>query len=241
MFEENTGVEEMEFAEPSEEQAEDLGEEEQETAEPVSEDESADSGKTPSDSAFAEMRRAREQAERDAREAREQLEALQAEQQARQRALDRLSGGRENAELEALADSLGIDVEDVIATLQAEEAQARIQQENEILKKQLANVENERKLDNALVEMNALDPNLSDEDRIKILEYADKGLSIEDGYYAVKAREINTRATPPKEIGKIGERTPVEKDFYTEAEVDAMTPEQQEANYEVILRSMGRW
>lgn len=239
--EENTGVEEMEFAEPSEEVAEDLGEEDQMPAESDSEGEVAESGKTSQDSAFAEMRRAREEAEREAREAREELEAFRAEQEARRRALDRLSGGRENAELEALADALGIEVEDVMATLEAEQAQATMQQENERLKQQLAEVETERRLDSVLTELKGLDPNLSEEDTLKILEYADNGLSVEDGYYAVKAKEINTRATPPKEIGKIGETKPLEKDFFTEAEVNAMTSEEKSRNWEKIMASLPRW
>lgn len=234
---ETTGVEEMEFAEPSEEEvAEDLGEEDQTVAESDSEGE----GKTSQDSAFAEMRRAREEAEREAREAREELEAFRAEQEARQRALDRLSGGRENAELEALADALGIEVEDVIATLEAEREQASMQAENERLKQQLADVETERRLDSALTELKSIDPNLSEEDTMKILEYADKGLSVEDGYYAVKAREINTRATPPPEIGKIGETKPIEKEYFTEAEIDAMTSEQLTKNWKKIMASWDR-
>lgn len=241
MFDENTGVEEMEVAAPSEEQAEDLGEEEQESANPVSEDESAEGGKTPSDSAFATMRREKEQAEKEAREAREQLEAFQAEQQARQSALNRLSGGRENAELEALADSLGLDVEDVIATLQADMDKARIQSENETLKAQLEEVQTERELDQALTELEKLDKNLTEDQIMKILEYKDAGLSIEDGYYAVKEKEFKTKATPPKEIGKVGETKPIEKDYFTEAEVNAMTSAEKEKNWEKIMASLSRW
>lgn len=244
MFDENnTGVDEMEFAEPSEEVTEDLGEEVQTVAESDSEraESAEEKHKRTPDEAFAEMRRAREEAEREAREAREELESLKAEQEARQRALDRLSGGKENAELEALADSLGLEVEDVIATLQAEQAQASIQAENERLKQQLADVETERRLDNVLTELKGIDPNLTEEETMKVLEYADKGLSVEDGYYAVKAKEINTRATPPREIGKIGETKPLEKEFFTEAEIEAMSSDELKKNWKKVLASWERY
>ena len=60
-------------------------------------------------------------------------------------------------------------------------------------------------------------------------------------YDAVKAREINTRPISAKEIGGIHDKDVGEKEYYSEKEVDAMTPEQQRANYEAILRSMSRW
>ena len=228
MFEdENLSVETEEVAEPLEEQTEDLSEENQNVADSDSQGEDTENGKTSQDSAFAEMRRARAEAERQAQEAREELESLKAEQEARQKALSKLSGGRENAELEALAESLGIDVEDVIQTLEAETSQAR--------------VETERRLDSALNELEKLDSKLTEDDISNVLMYVDKGLSTEDAYYAVKAKEINTKAIPPKPIGKLNQSKPIEKDFYTEAEVDAMTPQQQRANYKVIMRSMSKW
>lgn len=244
MFEEeNVSVETEEVAEPLDnEQTEDLSEENQNVADSDSQGEDTEnSGKTSQDSAFAEMRRARAEAERQAQEAREQLDAYKAEQEARQKALNKLSGGRENAELEALAESLGIDVEDVIQTLEAETSQARVEQENEVLKAQLNKVETERRLDSTLNELEKLDSKLTEDDISNVLMYVDKGLSTEDAYYAVKAKEINTKAIPPKPIGKLNQSKPMEKEFYTEAEVDAMTPQQQRANYKAIMRSMSKW
>lgn len=239
MLDENLSVENQEVAEPEIESTEDLGVEEQEVAEPGS-PEGETGKKTDTDSAFAEMRRAREAAEREALQAREELEQLRAAQKARQDALERLTG-KENADIEALADSLGLEVSDVIATLDAEQQTASLRLENERLSKQLEEAQTERALDNALAELNALDNNLKENDISKILSYVDKGLSVEDSYYAVKAREINTRPISAKEIGGIHDKDVGEKEYYSEKEVDAMTPEQQRANYEAILRSMSRW
>ncbi len=239
MFDDYESVETQEVAEPVEETNEDLGAEETEIADQSSE--SVESGKTDRDSAFAEMRRAREEAEKEAREAREQYNALLAQQTARQNAINKLTGGRKNADLEAIAESVGLEVEEVIATLEEEEATERLKQENELLTQRINNIELERRLDSALVELEKLDPNLSEDDISKVLKFADSGLSIEDGYYAVKAREINTKATPPKEIGKLNQSKPLEKDFFTEKEVDAMSEAEQRANYQKIIRSMSRW
>lgn len=240
MFEENPSVETQEVAEPVETN-EDLGAEETEIADQSSEQGVADTGKTDQDSAFADMRRAREQAEKEAREYKEELEFLKAQQEARHNALSRLSGGKQNAELEALADSLGLEVEDVIATLESEERTARLQQENELLNQQLNHIETERRLDLALAELSKLDQSLSNEEIQSVLKYADSGLTVEEGYYAVKGREIATKSTPPKEIGKINQTKPIEKEFFSEKEVDAMSEAEQRANYEKIIRSMSRW
>ena len=240
LFDEQLGADEMEFATPSEEQTEDLGEEEQDVTEPVSEGEEAEKHKNTPDAAFAEMRRAMQDAQKKQKEAEEALNAMRAEQKARQDALKKL-GGSENAELEALADSLGIEVEDVIATLEAEQNSARLAQENNLLKEQIQKVETERQLDAAITTLNGIDPNLKDNEIVNVLEYVDKGLSVENAYYAVKAKEINTQATPAREIGQLNQSKPPEKDFYTEAEVDAMTPEQQRAHADTILKSMSRW
>ena len=243
MFEENPSVETQEVAEPVEETNEDLGAEETEIADQSSEEVSTEeTGKTDRDSAFAEMRRAREEAEKEAREAREELSKLRTQQEARQTALNRLTGGRQNAELEALADSLGIEVDDVIATLEAEERTANLQAENERLKKQVDGIATERRLDQALATLEKLDPTLSSEEIEKILGFDGvNGMTVEDGYYAVKARKIMTTPQPPKPIGKLNTNEPMERDFYTSAEVDAMSESQQRANWRTILKSMSKW
>lgn len=243
MFDENTSVEMQEVAEPVEETNEDLGAEETEIADQSSEEVSTEeTGKTDRDSAFAEMRRAREEAERQAREAQEELATFRAKQEARQNALTRLSGGKKNAELEALADSLGIDVEDVMATLEAEERVANLEEENKRLRQQAQDTETERLLDQALATLDKLDSKLTSEEIEKILGYVGvNNMTVEDGYYAVKAREIMTKPQAPKPIGKLNSNEPIEKEYYTEAEVDAMTPSQQRANYEKIIRSMSKW
>ena len=238
MFDETTSVETLEVAEPVETN-EDLGEEETEIA-----DQSSDEGtsnKTSQDSAFAELRRRAEEAERRAEQFENEIADLRFVQEARANAIQQLTG-EENAEYSAIAESLGIDVEDVMATISSAEANATLKAENERLKEQVSNIDRERRLDTALATLNKLDPNLTNDEIVKMLGYDGvNGLTVEDGYYAVKARSIMNSQTPPKEIGKLNNSEPVDKDFISKAECDAMTPEQQRANYKLIIASMPKW
>ncbi len=237
-FEENLGVEETEVAEPSEE----VSEETQEVAEPESEETKETSGeKDERDTAFAQQRRALQDAEKRAQEAEQKLAAKEAELSARAEVLKRLSGS-ETADVDALAESLGISTGDVIATMQAEQSKAVLELENEQLKEQLNSVRADNAMQGDLMALQKIDPNIKNladlgED---FSSYIAAGLTAEQAYYAIKAKEINTKAKPPKEIGKIDDK-PIEKDYFTEKEVDAMTPEQVEANLTKIRASMSKW
>jgi len=231
-----TSVETQEVAEPVE-TTEDLGVEVQDIANSDSDQDEVSSeptsGKTERDSAFAEMRRAKDQAERE-------LAQFKAEQEARANALERLTG-RKDAELEALADSLGIEVEDVIATIQADQRQATLEAELEMYKAKEKEANDKLALTEALNDLEKIEKGLPEETVYNILGYADKGMSIEDAYYAVKGKEIATKAIPPKEIGKVNSNKPMEKDFITKAEYESMSEEQIRANPDLVLRSSARW
>lgn len=240
--------EEVEVIEPQSE-IEDSGVYETETTEPSSNESEVNvadgesrSEKAKRDSAFAEMRRNMQEAERRMREAESKVASMEANQRARAEALSKLTGGKQNADLQALADSYGINVEDVMAVVDDAQAKEMLKLEVEQLKEQIASVETERALDNALVELEKIDNTLSDDEISEIFKFHDNGnLSVEDAYYVVKAKEINTRKTPPKDIGGVKDTTPQGRDWLTEKEVDAMTPEQQEANWQKIIRSMPFW
>ena len=59
------------------------------------------------------------------------------------------------------------------------------------------------------------------------------GMSATEAYYASKYVAEKTTTVPPSEIGKINQ-SKVEKDFFTKAEVEAMSPEEVEKNLEKI-------
>lgn len=237
-FEKDLGVEETEVADPSEE----VSEETQEVAEPESEEVVKTSRETDErDTAFAQQRRALQEAEKRAQQAEQKLAAKEAEISARAEVLKRLSGS-ETADVDALAESLGISPGDVIATMQAEQSKAVLELENQQLKAQLNSVKADNAMQGDLIALQKIDPNIKNLSDLgdDFSGYIAAGLTAEQAYYAIKAKEINTKATPPKEIGKIEDK-PIEKDYFTEKEVDAMTPEQVEANLTKIRASMSKW
>lgn len=215
--------EEAEVIEPQTDET-DLGEEETEVTEQSSEQ--PKEGRSKADAAFAQMRREKEAAERE-------LARIKAEQQARQNVLARL-GGKDNADIEALAEVLGIDAEDVQATIESEQKQMAMEQ-------RILELETEKRLDDTLAEIHALDPDVSEEDTAEILGYVDKGLTAEQGYYAVRAKNFANTPIAPKEIGKINSPKPMEKEFFTREEVNNMSEDDQRRNADKILASASKW
>lgn len=234
---ENTSAEMTEVAEPSTESVEN-----QEVAEPEqTSQETASSGKTEADAAFAEMRRAKEAAERERDEARQALAEKEAHENAR-RSVFRSIGGSETADVDALAESLGVDTEDVLASINAEQEAAKKDMRIKTLEERVESLSAEKKVSESIEELKKLDPNITDINDLgaDFVDYVGKGLSVEQAYYAVKGKELSTRSTPAKAPGKV-KNEPAEKDFITEAEWDAMTPAQQKANWKLGKKSMAKW
>lgn len=230
-----TGVNEQEVAAPDA-----TGANEPEVAEPdVGQVETPD-GSEPS-SQWAEMRRQRQAAEARATEAEEKLARYEAEQTARSRALERVTGS-EDGDVSVIADSLGVSTEDLLATIEAEQETERMKLENERLQNELNSVKAEKEMASDLQTIQKLDPNIKDLSDLgeQYMNYIKAGLSAEDAYYAVKAKEINTRSTPATPPGKVNNEPPT-KDFITEAEWDAMTPEEQAVNWKLGRKSMTQW
>lgn len=234
---ENLGVEEMEVADPSPETPnEDLGAEETEIADQSSEEVSTETGKTDRDSAFAELRRAKEQAERE-------LANYRAEQEAREQAFANISGGDENAVYKALAETYGLEVEEVKATIETEQASRLKDIRIGELEDEVALVRAEKQMAQELAELQKIDPTIKSLEELgeQLPAYINAGLTAKQAYFAIKGEEAMTKPIPPKDIGKLNTNEPAEKEYFTEAEVDAMTPAEQQANYEKIIRSMSRW
>lgn len=235
---ETTGAEVQEVAAPAGEITESA--EMQEVAEPATEP-TEQTGKTKADTAFAVQRREIEEANRRAAEAERRLAEMEAVSNARNAALQRITGD-ENPEIAAIAESLGTDARDIMATLAVEEESAKKDFVIAQLQEELASVSADAEMQRDLAIIQSIDPNIKSLDELdrSYMNYINAGLSAEDAYYAVKAKEINSKDAPPKVIGKVDNKPP-EKDFFTEAEVDAMTPSQQKANADKILASMGKW
>ena len=224
MFEENTSVETQEVAEPVESN---VSEESQEVAEP-------ETHKTSADAAFAEMRRRAEAAERKVAEA-------EANEKARQEAIKQLTG-KENGLENALAETYGLDLDDVVATLEAHTESAKKDLKIEELEEELVTFQATKQMEDDLRTIQAIDPSIKSLSDLgeTFLNLTTAGVDAETAYYASKGKQIVESKTPPEPIGKVGKTTP-EKEFFTEAEVDAMSEAEQRRNYEKIMKSMTKW
>ena len=191
--------------------------------------------------AWAEMRKAREEATKRAEEAERKLAEMQAAQSARDAALKRITGN-ENAEINALAENLGLDPEDIMATLNAEEESVKKDLEIKRLQAEIDTINATAAMQRDLAKVQEIDPGVKDLGDLgePFVNYIKAGLSAEDAYYAVKAKEINNRMVPPPVIGKVDNQPP-EKEFFTREEVEAMSEEEQRRNYEKIIKSTAKW
>lgn len=228
-----TGVEELEVAEPVEEET---GVEEQEVAEPESEGQE----RPTNDAAWARMRREKEDAQKELQAAKAEIERLMAQDSARASAYERLTGS-EDGEISALAEATGLSEDEVRAAMEEAEEQAQRELENAQLKKQIESLQADMYAKEDLTEIQKIDPTVASLEDLgdDFPSYISAGLSPQQAYWAVKAQETATMATPPKVVGKVATGA-VEKDYYSQAEIDAMSSEQLTKNYKKILASWDR-
>ena len=233
---ESTSVETSEVAEPTEEVT---GAEEQETADPVS-NESPEPRRTEEDAAWARMRRESEQARAEAEAARRELEELKAQNEARQSTYSRLIGS-DNGEIAAIAEATGMSEDEVIAEMEAAEESARKDLRIAELEQQVTNIEAERLMQADLQELRKIDPTLNSLEDLGdgYIEYVASGLSPERAYWAIKAEQMAHEAKPPVTAGKVATGS-AEKNYYTDAEIDAMSSEQLTKNWKKVMASWER-
>jgi len=234
---ESTSVETTEVAELSEEET---GVEEQETADPVSESEEPTSGRTEEDAAWARMRRESEQARRDAEAAQRELAELRASYEARESAFSRLTGD-EDGDIAAIAEATGMTEDEVRAEIEAAEEAAQKDLRIQQLEEQVTSIEAERLMQADLEAIRRIDPSLKSLDDLGqgYVDYVSAGLDPVRAYWAVKAEENANIATPPKDVGRVSTGS-AEKDYYTDAEIDAMSSEQLSKNWKKIMASWDR-
>ena len=232
-FEES--VETAEVAEQPEEITE-TGVEEPEAADQVSEE----PVKTSQDAAFAEMRRARESAEREAAEMKAELDRLKAEAEARTDAFNRLSGS-ENGEIAALAEITGMSEDDIRAEMDAARESAQKDLRISQLEREITDIKADRAMQDDLATLQKIDPSLKSLNDLppEYGRYINAGLDAEDAYWACKAKETANRREPPKPVGKVSTGA-TENDYFTDAEIDAMSSEQLTKNWKKIMASWDR-
>ena len=231
---EETGasVEMTEVAEPLNE----TGVEEPEVADPVSQE----SGKTDSDAAFARMRRESQQYQQDLLAARQELEQLRAENEARNEAFNRLTGS-EDGEIAALAEVTGMSEDEIRAEMEAAQESAQKDLRIEQLEQKLQNIEVKSMMQADLTEIQKKFPSVKSLEELgpDYPEYIAAGLAPVKAAKVIFSDQRANFREPPKAMGKVATGT-ADKDYYTDAEIEAMSSDQLTKNWKKIMASWDR-
>ena len=215
---EDESVETEEVADPSEP--------EEAHSEP---EENTGDGRTEQDSAFAEMRRKNQE--------------LEHENKLMFEALNRYFNGDDAQELSiqanAFADSR--DPDEVRAEFERNQETENLRTENESLQEQLMNIQIEQRMADDLRTIQKIDPTVKSLSDLgdSYLNFISAGLDATDAYYASIVRDQKEKVYPPNEIGRIAD-TKIDRDYYTSEELDNLTDEEMDANWEKVMRSMKR-
>ena len=226
----NESVETQEVAEPETEALE--SEETQEVAETAPETETPSepqSGRSEADAAFAEMRR--------------QNQALQHERELMMSALNRYFDGDTVEELVINANAYAEqrDPEDYRQEFELSRDFESLKARNAELEEQLLDAQVERLMRDGLREVQAIDPNVKSLDDLgdSFARLIANGVPTKEAFYAARAMELKEKILAPDAIGRVSD-TKAERDYYTSEELDNLTDEEMDANWDKVMRSMGR-
>ena len=233
----NESVETQEVAEPETEALE--SEETSEVAEPTESEssteeavqeeaeESESSGRTEADAAFAQMRR--------------DYEAADKERKMLTEALSKYFEGDTAEELfiNALAYAEERDPDEYREDYEKAQKYESLENENKSLKDQLLNEQVKAFMREGLSKVQAIDPEVKSLDDLgeSFATFIGAGLSVEDAYFATKASELHNKILPPDAIGRVGE-TKVDRDYFTSEEIDALSIEDIQKNWDKVQRSL---
>lgn len=217
-----TGEEEMETAEPSDEE----GAEEQEVAEPVEEE-------SKSDAAFAQMRRDLEAAQKRASELEEQIQEYDD-------ALGQWFQG-DNKVAQAHAHYEDIPLDEAISNIEQRREINQLRAEKQALEEQKNQLEfnNLKAADLREIKNKYSDANLKDVEELgeDFFKYRTMGIDPVTAYEAIQMK----KGQPPKPMGKAKTGAPQKTGYFTKDEVEAMSPSQISKNFDKIRESMSKW
>ena len=219
----------QEVAEPEDEALE--SEEMQEVAEPDEADNSEVAEEAPrrteADARFAEMRRQNQQLEREARMMRE--------------ALSRYFEGETAEELSINANAYAEerDPDEYREEWERQQDYERAMRENEELRDKMLDMEVERLMREGLREIREIDPSVKSLDELgeSFANMIAAGLTTKEAYYASLAMKSNEKIFAPDPIGRVSDNR-IERDYYTSEELDNLTDEELDANWDKVMRSM---
>jgi hypothetical protein len=227
----NESAEIQEVADPETEALESA--ETQEVADPDTADNSVEeaeesNGRTEMDAAFAEMRRKNQQLETDA-------ELMRA-------ALSRYFEGETAEELSINANAYAEerDPDEYRKEWEREQDYERAIRENEELHDQILEMEVNRLMTEGLREVQEIDPNIKSLDELgeSFARMISAGLTTKEAYYATISMNSKDKVLAPDPIGRVSDNR-VERDYYTSEELDNLTDEEIEENWDKVWRSMG--
>ena len=227
----NESAEIQEVAEPETEALESA--ETQEVAEPDKAEDSttevAESKpqRTDSDAAFAEMRRKNQELEREAQMMRE--------------ALSRYFEGETAEELSINANAYAEerDPDEYRAEWERQQDYEKAIQENEELRSQMLDMRVREMMREGLREIQEIDPSIKSLDELgsSFAKMIGAGLSNKEAYYATLAMNNKDKVFAPDPIGRVSDNR-IERDYYTSEELDNLTDEELDANWDKVMRSM---
>lgn len=237
-MDENYNVESAETQEVAEPETEALEEsaETQDVAEPATDTDNSEESyeepthqRTEADARFAEMRR--------------QNQALQQEHDMMMQALSRYFDGDsvEDLVINANAYAEQRDPEDYRQDYERNREYEDLKQRNAELEEQLLDAEVNRLMREGLREVQSIDPNVKSLDELgsTFTNLIANGIPTKEAYYAAKAMELKEKVLAPDAIGRVSD-TKAERDYYTSEELDNLTDEEMDANWDKVMRSMGR-
>lgn len=234
-MDENTNIESAEIQEVAEPEMDEALEsaETQEVADPDEAEYSEDTQevetheRTEADARFAEMRRQNQQLERDAQMMRE--------------ALSRYFEGETAEELSINANAYAEerDPDEYRQEWEREQDYERALRENEELRDRMLEMEIDKRMEEGLREVKEIDPNIKSLDELgeSFIHMIAAGLTTKEAYYATLAMKNNEKVYAPDPIGRVSDNR-VERDYYTSEELDNLTDEELDANWDKVMRSM---
>jgi len=236
MMDENINIESAENQEVAEPEMDEALEsaETQEVAEPDEADYSEESQeevetheRTDADARFAEMRR--------------QNQALEREAQMMREALSRYFEGETAEELSINANAYAEERDPDEYREEWERAQEyeRAIRENEELRDAMLEMEIDRRMEEGLREVREIDPNVKSLDELgeSFIHMIAAGLTTKEAYYASLAMKSKEKVYAPDPIGKVADNR-IERDYYTSEELDNLTDEELDENWDKVMRSM---
>ena len=232
-MDENINIESAEIQEVAEPEMDEALEsaETQEVAEPDtavdSTEETGQPERTEADARFAEMRRQNQQLEREAKMMRE--------------ALARYFEGETAEELSINANAYAEerDPDEYRREWEREQDYERAIRENEELRDQMLEMEVDKRMREGLREVQEIDSNIKSLDELgeSFINMIAAGLTTKEAYYATLAMKSKEKVFAPDPIGRVSDNR-VERDYYTSEELDNLTDEELEANWDKVWRSM---